>query len=192
MDIEGGGSESNPFQPKFDRFPLTRITIFIAYQSSFDTFSRFIRSKPNHSEDVHFPNAIYTYFSPVLRWKTKQVNVVCTIVNGKPVYEIIRPIAAHQELVVYYLPDQERPKELFYAHMRSILNRRTMDSILEVLEGKLSHFFRSRDFVLKKSLDSIWSSPTTTKFIKWHHQIIEAFKFWPHHSTFDRKTGNSA
>lgn len=56
--------------------------------------------------------------------------------EGVPVYEITRAIAAHEELVVYYLPDQDRPKELFYAQMRSILNRRTMDSILEVLEGK--------------------------------------------------------
>lgn len=59
----------------------------------------------------------------------KQVNIVCTKVKGEPVYEIIRPIAAHQELVVYYLP--ERPEELFFVHMRSTLYRRTMDSILE-------------------------------------------------------------
>lgn len=47
-------------------------------------------------------------------------------------YEIHRPIAAHQELVVYYLA--ERPEELLFVHMRSTLYRRTMDSILE---GKL-------------------------------------------------------
>lgn len=108
------------------------------HQSSFDTFSKLIESKPIQwffGREFLTHNIYYTLFF-VLRWKIEQVNVVCTIVNGKPVYEIIRPIAAHQELVVYYLPDQERPKELFYAHMRSILNRRTMDSILEVLEGK--------------------------------------------------------
>lgn len=59
--------------------------------------------------------------------------------EGVPVYEITRAIAANEELVVYYLPDHDRPKELFYAQMRSILNRRTMDSILEVLEGKCYH-----------------------------------------------------
>lgn len=59
----------------------------------------------------------------------KQVNVVCAKVNGEPVYEIHRPIAAHQELVVYYLA--ERPEELLFVHMRSTLYRRTMDSILE-------------------------------------------------------------
>lgn len=62
-----------------------------------------------------------------------QVNVVCAKVNGEPVYEIHRPIAAHQELVVYYLA--ERPEELLFVHMRSTLYRRTMDSILE---GKVS------------------------------------------------------
>lgn len=59
----------------------------------------------------------------------EQVNVVCAKVNGEPVYEIHRPIAAHQELVVYYLA--ERPEELLFVHMRSTLYRRTMDSILE-------------------------------------------------------------
>lgn len=59
----------------------------------------------------------------------QQVNVVCAKVNGEPVYEIHRPIAAHQELVVYYLA--ERPEELLFVHMRSTLYRRTMDSILE-------------------------------------------------------------
>lgn len=65
-----------------------------------------------------------------------QVNVVCTKVKGEPVYEIIRPIAAHQELVVYYLP--ERPEELFFVRMRSTLYRRTMDSILEGKPKQLS------------------------------------------------------
>lgn len=68
-------------------------------------------------------------------------------------YEIVRPIGAHQELVVYYLPDQERPKELFYAHMRSILNRRTMDSILEVLEGKFHTDYLIFDHVISYSMN---------------------------------------
>lgn len=55
--------------------------------------------------------------------------MVCTKVKGEPLYEVVKPIAAHQELVVYYLP--ERPEELFFVRMRSTLYRRTMDSILE-------------------------------------------------------------
>lgn len=54
---------------------------------------------------------------------------MCTKVKGEPLYEVVKPIAAHQELVVYYLP--ERPEELFFVRMRSTLYRRTMDSILE-------------------------------------------------------------
>ncbi|XP_031627902.1 zinc finger protein 672-like [Contarinia nasturtii] len=71
-----------------------------------------------------------------------QVNVVCAKVNGEPVYEIHRPIAAHQELVVYYLA--ERPEELLFVHMRSTLYRRTMDSILEESPLDLSMSLLSR------------------------------------------------
>lgn len=47
-------------------------------------------------------------------------------------YEVVKPLAAHQELIVYYLPERpERPEELFFVRMRSTLYRRTMDSILE-------------------------------------------------------------
>ena len=60
------------------------------------------------------------------------MNIVCTKVKGEPLYEIVKPLAAHQELVVYYLPERpERPEELFFVRMRSTLYRRTMDSILE-------------------------------------------------------------
>jgi hypothetical protein len=55
--------------------------------------------------------------------------MVCTKVKGEPVYEIVKPVPMHQELVVYYLP--ERPEELFFARMRSTIYRQTMDSILE-------------------------------------------------------------
>lgn len=124
---------------------------------------------------------------------------MCTIVNGKPVYEIIRPIAAHQELVVYYLPDQERPKELFYAHMRSILNRRTMDSILEVLEGKLSHTCFTV-FLLDHVM--LCSKKASIRFDLHQQQqqnsSNDIIKLWEHSNfdqiirTFGRKTGNSA
>lgn len=61
-----------------------------------------------------------------------QVNIVCTKVKGEPLYEIVKPLAAHQELVVFYLPETPaRPEEMFFVHMRSTLYRRTMDSILE-------------------------------------------------------------
>lgn len=61
-----------------------------------------------------------------------QVNIVCTKVKGEPLYEVVKPLAAHQELVVFYLPEgPARPEELFFVHMRSTLYRRTMDSILE-------------------------------------------------------------
>lgn len=65
-----------------------------------------------------------------------QVNLVCTKVKGEPVYEAVKPVSAHTELVVYYLP--ERPEELFFVRMRNNLYRQTMDSILE---GKLIHIF---------------------------------------------------
>lgn len=65
--------------------------------------------------------------------KQFQVNLVCTKVKGEPIYEVVKPIPVHQELVVYYLP--ERPEELFFVRMRNTLYRQTMDSILE---GKLS------------------------------------------------------
>lgn len=58
-----------------------------------------------------------------------QVNVVCTKIKGEPIYEVIRPIGAHQELVTFYLPEQ--PEELFFVRMRNRLYRQTMDSILE-------------------------------------------------------------
>lgn len=53
--------------------------------------------------------------------------------RGEPKYEIIKPIAADQELVVYYLP--ERPEELFFFHMRSAAFGQRVD---EILEGKWS------------------------------------------------------
>ncbi|KAL7031401.1 hypothetical protein ACKWTF_006998 [Chironomus riparius] len=58
-----------------------------------------------------------------------QVNMVCTKVKGEPIYEIVKPIPMHQEIIVYYLP--ERPEELFFSRMRNTFYRQTMDSILE-------------------------------------------------------------
>uniref|UniRef100_A0A182ILS4 SET domain-containing protein n=1 Tax=Anopheles atroparvus TaxID=41427 RepID=A0A182ILS4_ANOAO len=64
-----------------------------------------------------------------------QVNVVCAKVKGEPIYEIVKPIPSHQELVVYYLP--EGPEELFFMRMRNQLYRQTMDSILEGRPSKV-------------------------------------------------------
>ncbi|XP_077285564.1 uncharacterized protein LOC143910840 [Arctopsyche grandis] len=71
-----------------------------------------------------------------------QVNLVCTKVKGEPIYEAVKPIAPHTELVVYYLP--ERPEELFFVRMRNTLYRQTMDSILEDSPLDLSMSLLSR------------------------------------------------
>lgn len=55
--------------------------------------------------------------------------MVCTKIKGEPIYEVIRPVGAHQELVTFYLPEQ--PEELFFVRMRNRLDRQTMDSIIE-------------------------------------------------------------
>lgn len=61
-----------------------------------------------------------------------QVNIVCTKIKGEPLYEVVKPIAAHQELVVYYMLEQhERPEDFLFVHMRSSIYRKTLNSILE-------------------------------------------------------------
>lgn len=55
--------------------------------------------------------------------------MVCTKVKGEPIFEIVKPIPMHQEIIVYFLP--ERPEELFFSRMRNTFYRQTMDSILE-------------------------------------------------------------
>lgn len=57
------------------------------------------------------------------------VNMICTKVKGEPIYEAIKPITAHQELVVFYLP--ERPEEVLFMRMRISMYRQTMDSIMK-------------------------------------------------------------
>lgn len=57
---------------------------------------------------------------------------------------MVKPLAAHQELIVYYLPERlDRPEELFFVRMRSTLYRRTMDSILEGEWTKKSVYLKS-------------------------------------------------
>ena len=62
--------------------------------------------------------------------------MVCTKVKGEPIYEIVKPIPMHQEIIVYFLP--ERPEELFFSRMRNTFYRQTMDSILD---GERIYFF---------------------------------------------------
>lgn len=59
--------------------------------------------------------------------------MVCTKVKGEPIYEIVKPVPIHQEIIVYFLP--ERPEELFFSRMRNTIYRQTMDSILEGESG---------------------------------------------------------
>lgn len=60
---------------------------------------------------------------------SSDVNLICTMVKGDPLYEVIKPIKTYQELVAYYLP--ERPEESMFMNLRSTLYRQAMDSILQ-------------------------------------------------------------
>ncbi|XP_043231949.1 zinc finger protein 287-like [Amphibalanus amphitrite] len=64
---------------------------------------------------------------------TPDVNLVGSRFRGEPIYEVIRPIAAHSEIVVFYLP--EPPQEEFVlpavAYLRHSLYKKTMYAILE-------------------------------------------------------------
>lgn len=76
------------------------------------------------------------YNGSLFHFPPHQVNIVCTKIKGEPLYEVVKPIAAHQELIVYYLLEQhERPEDYLFMHMRSSLYRKTLNSILE---GELS------------------------------------------------------
>ncbi|XP_037073399.1 uncharacterized protein LOC119094446 [Pollicipes pollicipes] len=79
---------------------------------------------------------------------TPDVNLVGSKFRGEPIYEVIRPIAAHSEIVVFYLP--ERPQEEFVlpavAYLRHSLYKKTMYAILEdsPLDLSLSLLSRQR------------------------------------------------
>lgn len=74
-------------------------------------------------------NCNWVRFLKVAETYGPQVNVVCTKISGEVIYEVVKPIPIHHELIVYYLP--ERPEELFIGRMKNSFYRRTMDSILE-------------------------------------------------------------
>lgn len=58
-----------------------------------------------------------------------KVNLICTMVKGDPLFEVIKPIKPYHELVAYCLP--ERPEESVFMTLRSTLYRHAMDSILQ-------------------------------------------------------------
>ncbi|XP_055710751.1 zinc finger protein 771-like [Phlebotomus papatasi] len=100
----------------------------------YDEISATNGKRVRHCNWIRFLRVSETYGS--------MVNIVCTKVKGEPIYEIVKPIPAHQELVVYYLP--ERPEELFFVRMRNTLYRQTMDSIIEDSPLDLSMSLMSR------------------------------------------------
>lgn len=87
----------------------------------YDEISYTFGKRVRHCNWVRFVRAVDTYGS--------QVNMICSKVKGEPIYEVIKSITTHQELVVYFLP--EKPEELFFMRMRTSLYRQTMDCILE-------------------------------------------------------------
>lgn len=55
--------------------------------------------------------------------------MVCTKIKGEPIYEIVRSVSAHEELVVFYL--LERIEDEILTRIQNTIYRQTMDSILE-------------------------------------------------------------
>lgn len=54
---------------------------------------------------------------------------MCTKIKGEPIYEIVRHVPAHEELVVFYL--LERIEDEILTRIQNTIYRQTMDSILE-------------------------------------------------------------
>lgn len=83
----------------------------------------------------------FIYLYSALCWSshkstTQQVNVVCTKIKGEPIYEIVRNVPAHEELVVFYL--LERIEDEILTRIQNTIYRQTMDSILEGQYSKLT------------------------------------------------------
>ncbi|XP_030383989.1 zinc finger protein 2 homolog [Scaptodrosophila lebanonensis] len=81
----------------------------------------------NYGKPVRYCNWIR--FLRVAPTYDSSVNLICTKVKGDPIYEAIKPITTHQELLVYYI--NERPEEIIFLRLRSSIYRQTMDSILQ-------------------------------------------------------------
>ena len=59
--------------------------------------------------------------------------MLVSLLAGEPIYEVVRPIPAHTELVAFFLPESSEDLFLMPAvnFLRNTLYRRTMDAILE-------------------------------------------------------------
>lgn len=60
--------------------------------------------------------------------------MVCTKIKGEPIYEIVRHVPAHEELVVFYL---ERIEDEILTRIQNTIYRQTIDSILEGKGNKI-------------------------------------------------------
>lgn len=91
----------------------------------YDEITETNRRKVRHCNWVRFLRTVSAY--------TPEVNLIGTKVKGEPVYEVVRPVAAHTELVAFLLPETSEDLLLMPAvhFLRNTLYRRTMDAILE-------------------------------------------------------------
>ncbi|XP_054264075.1 zinc finger protein 227-like isoform X2 [Macrosteles quadrilineatus] len=117
----------------------------------YDEITEVDRRRVRHCNWVRFLRTANSY--------SQEVNIIGTKVKGEPIYEAVKTIPAHSELVVYYLP--ERPEEVFFMpavhYLRHSLYRRTMDTILEDSPLDLSMSLLSRALITSSS--STASSP---------------------------------
>ncbi|XP_034243171.1 zinc finger protein 629-like [Thrips palmi] len=104
----------------------------------YDEITESNRRKVRHCNWVRFLRTVTSY--------TPEVNLIGTKVKGEPVYEVVRPVPAHTELVAFLLPETSEDLLLLPAvhFLRNTLYRRTMDAILEESPLDLSMALLSR------------------------------------------------
>ncbi|KAJ1526698.1 hypothetical protein ONE63_008278 [Megalurothrips usitatus] len=104
----------------------------------YDEITETNRRKVRHCNWVRFLRTVPAY--------TPEVNLIGTKVKGEPVYEVVRPVSAHTELVAFLLPETSEDLLLMPAvhFLRNTLYRRTMDAILEESPLDLSMSLLSR------------------------------------------------
>ena len=104
----------------------------------FDEITESNRRKVRHCNWVRFLRTVSSY--------TPEVNLIGTKVKGEPIYEVVKPIPAHTELVAFFLPESSEDLFLMPAvnFLRNTLYRRTMDAILEESPLDLSMSLLSR------------------------------------------------
>ncbi|KAG5683405.1 hypothetical protein PVAND_012689 [Polypedilum vanderplanki] len=128
LTAAGGKKSREQVATVFSTVRIPQSTVFYPFQGT-------IRHRFGLYDEITFVNGRRTRhcnwirFLKVVESYGPQVNMVCTKVKGEPIYEIVKPIPMHHEIIVYYLP--ERPEELFFSRMRNTFYRQTMDSILE-------------------------------------------------------------